>query len=350
MVMPAKSKLELAKLQPSDCILRAMQALEEGGTGIALVTDAAGHLRGTLTDGDIRRALLGGNALLDPVEPIMERNFIAVRPSAGRAEVLDLMHARKITQIPILDGDGRLIGLHRLHEVVRGSSRPNWGVLMAGGQGMRLRPLTETIPKPMIPVAGRPILERLVLHMVGIGITRIYLAVNHLGHVIESHFGQGEAFGCEIRYLREAEPLGTAGALTLLPEKPTQPVLVMNGDLVTQADLGSMLNFHDEHRYDISLGVHLYAHTVPFGCVDVDGHQVVHIEEKPRLTKLINAGIYVINPDMLDMLPAAQPATMPGLIAQSLDRGARIGAFEIADDWIDVGQFDQLKQARQGEC
>jgi NDP-sugar pyrophosphorylase family protein len=200
----------------------------------------------------------------------------------------------------------------------------------------------------MIPVAGRPILERIVLHMVGFGISRIYLAINHLGHIVERHFGNGEAFGCEIHYLRETEPLGTAGALTLLPEKPTHPVLLMNGDLVTQADLGAMIGFHDEHRYDISLGVHVYAHTVPFGCVEVDGHQVTQIEEKPRLTKLINAGIYAVSPDMLHLLPPQAPSTMPGLIERCLVGKGRVGAFEIADDWIDVGQFEQLKQARQG--
>ncbi|MBC7546066.1 MAG: NTP transferase domain-containing protein [Candidatus Sericytochromatia bacterium] len=335
-------------IAPNACLRDAMQALERGMAGIVLITDANHRLIGTLTDGDIRRALLGGATLGTPVESFVIHQFKSVRPQVPRAEILDLMRASQVQQIPIVTEDGRLCGLHLLREIVGNAERPNWGVIMAGGQGMRLRPLTDIVPKPMIPVAGRPILERIVLHMVGFGIRRIYLAINHLGHVVERHFGDGEAFGCEIHYLRETEPLGTGGALGLLPEPPTEPLLVMNGDLVTQADLSALLAFHAAHGFAVTMGVQPYVHTVPFGCVELEGPRVVLMEEKPQLTRLINTGIYALNPEVLSYLTPGAPATVPGLIAKTMAGGGTVGAFEIRDEWLDVGQWEQLKSARQG--
>ena len=226
-------------------LVDAMQSLELSGVEIALLTDAEGRLAGIVTDGDIRRALLKGATMESPVGPHMVREFTRVGPDAGRAEVLDLMQARTLEQIPVVDAEGKLAGLHLLHELVGAIERPNWAVIMAGGKGVRLRPITEHLPKPMIPVAGRPILERLVLHLVGCGIRQVFLSINYLGHIVEQHFGDGSRFGCRIEYLREEQPLGTGGALALLPEPPTELLLVMNGDGVTQVDIGALLDFHE---------------------------------------------------------------------------------------------------------
>src|SRR5438105_7550321 len=323
-----------------------MQSLEKSGIEIALIVDDHDRLVGTLTAGDIRRALLKGASLQSALAPHLQKHFTAVAPKTGRAAVLGVRRSRTISQIPILDADGRLVGVHLLHEVLGAIERPNWAVVMAGGQGTRLRPLTETIPKPMIRVAGRPILERIVLHLVSFGIRRVFLSINYLGNVIEDHFGDGGRFGCRIEYVREERPLGTGGALAELPATPTTPLVVMNGDLITQADLGAMLEYHAAGGQRATLAVRRYVHTVPFGCVDLDGERVVRMEEKPSLSVLANAGIYVLDPHLLARIPRGQEFPLPGLLEQCLARGETVAAFEIEDDWIDVGQRDQLKQAR----
>ena len=326
-----------------------MWALERGATEIALVVDADERLVGILTDGDVRRALLSGATLDAPLADHAQPKFTAVLPRASRAEVIDLMRARRIGQIPIVDEQGKLVGLHLLHEMIGAEERRNWAVVMAGGQGKRLRPITEEIPKPMIRIAGRPILERVVLHLVGFGIRRIFLSVNYLPHVIEQHFGDGSRLGCRIEYLREDKPLGTAGALALLPEKPTDPLLVMNGDLVTEAEIGAMLEFHARGGQHATVGVRRYSHTVPFGCVELDGERIIQMEEKPSMVRLVNAGIYVLAPELVGRVQPGQEIGMPTLLDGCLERDEKVCAFEIHADWIDVGQRDQLRRAREGE-
>lgn len=320
----------------------ALRALDDGGVGIALVVDEGMKLLATVTDGDIRRALLKGAQLASPLWPHVQRNFVAVSRASGRAEVLDLMRARSIEQIPITDGHGVLVGLHLLREILGACERPNRAVIMAGGMGMRLRPVTEKIPKPMIRVAGRPILERIVLHLVGYGIRDIYISVHHLGHVIKKHFGDGNRFGCTISYLHEDIPLGTGGALSLLPKYPTEPLLVMNGDLITQADIGAMFAFHAAGNFVASMAVRRFGYQVPYGCLRLRGRRIVHIEEKPLLERVVNAGIYVLNPRLLRRIPRRfYPITE--LFESCLARREAVGAFEIEEEWVDIGQREQLK-------
>ena len=323
-----------------------MRAIDRGGVEVALVMDADGLLLGTLTDGDVRRALLAGVSMEDPVDPYMQRRFTAVFSSASRAEVLDLMRARTLQQIPIVDESGRLVGLHLLREILGASIRPNWAVVMAGGRGERLRPITDSLPKPMIKVAGRPILERIVLHLVGFGIRRIFISVNYMGDVIEGHFKDGAALGCKIEYLREEKPLGTGGALSLLPEKPDHPFLMLNGDLLTQFNVGNMLAFHADGGFKATVGVHEYVHTVPYGVVEREGDRITGIREKPTQTWLANAGIYVFEPDLVERVPKDTYFPLPTLVEECLDRGEAVGAFPIKDDWIDVGHPKELRRAR----
>ena len=341
--------LALAQVRVSSTLRDVILALDRSALGIALVTDDAMHLQGIFTDGDVRRALIRGAALEADVATYMIREFTSVGPNAGRAEVLDLMQARRFDVVPIVDAQGRLCGCHRIHDLLGVSPRPNWAIIMAGGRGTRLGALTQDLPKPMIRIAGRPILERLVLHLVGFGIRRIFLSVNYLAHVIEDHFGNGQRFGCAIEYLREERPLGTGGALSLLPTRPTDPILVVNGDLVTQANVGAMLDAHadpEQGETMITLATRRYFHAVPFGCIDVEGTRIVGMEEKPTLSRLINAGMYVISPKALDHVPQDAEFSMPALLADCLARNERVQSFEVADDWIDVGQKDQLKEAR----
>jgi dTDP-glucose pyrophosphorylase len=334
---------------PASGTLRdAMLALDAGARRIALAVGPDGRLMGVATDGDVRRALLGGASLDDPLGPHLMREFVVVSPGDGRAEVLELMRARRISAVPVVDADGRPVALHLLDEAIAPVDRPNWAVVMAGGRGTRLSPLTETTPKPMLRVAGRPILERIVLHLVGHGIRRIYLAVGYLGNVIEDHFGDGWRLGAQIDYLREDSPLGTGGAIGLLPQLPEEPILVLNGDLVTQADLGALLDAHIADDRIATIGIRRYVHAVPFGCVDRDGDRVLRLEEKPALTRDVNTGIYALSPALVARVEPGKPVALPDLVGEALERGERVGAFEIEDDWIDVGQREQLDRARSG--
>jgi dTDP-glucose pyrophosphorylase len=337
---------DLCRVKVGSPLRHALQSLDDSGLGIVLVEDASDRVIGTLTDGDIRRALLKGATLASSVDDHVMRAFVSVGPAAGRTEVLDLMQSRWLSQVPILDPNGRLIGLHTIHEILGAAARPNWAVVMAGGRGERLRPLTDTVPKPMIQVAGRPILERIIHHLVGFGIRRIFLAVNYKAAVIEGHFGDGNLFGCAIEYLREGESLGTGGALSLLPAEPVDPVLVLNGDLLTQFDLGSLLTFHSRGGYRATVGIHEYTHTVPFGVVDLDQDRVLHVREKPTEVWLTNAGIYVLEPELIARVPSGTPYPLPALIEECLERREPIGAFRIETDWIDVGRQDELQRAR----
>jgi dTDP-glucose pyrophosphorylase len=324
----------------------AMAAIDRGAVEIALLVDADGTLVGTLSDGDVRRALLAGATLDQPVAPFAQRHFTAVSPALDRTAVLDLMRARTLTQIPIVDDRGILVGLHLMRDILGSSPRPNWAVIVAGGRGERLRPITDVIPKPMVRVAGRPILERLVLHLVGYGIRRVFLAISYLGATIEEHFGDGEAFGCRIEYLREDSPLGTGGGLSLLPEKPAHPVLVLNGDLLTQVNVDELLRFHDAGGFAATVTVREYVHTVPYGVVRTEGNYVAGLREKPTESWLANAGIYVLSPELIGRVPPNTVVDLPDVVDDCLSRGEPVGAFDLEDDWVDVGHPKHLKEAR----
>jgi dTDP-glucose pyrophosphorylase len=332
-------------IQSDATVRRALEVIDHEASGVALILDRDRKLLGVLTDGDVRRALLQGASLDDPVNPWVSTSYISVGPDAGRAEVLDLMQAQLLRQVPVVDDEGRLQGLHLLHDVIGRQKRDNVAVIMAGGKGTRLRPLTEHLPKPMIRVAGRPILERLVLHLAGFGVTRIYLAINYKGHMIEDHFGNGSHLGCSIEYLRESEPLGTGGALSLLPEIPDAPLLVMNGDLVMQTDFEQMLYFHSKGGYWATMGVKPYRHEVPFGCVEARDGRIVTFREKPSVSMLINSGVYVLSPEALADLPqGAFPIT--DLLENALQAGHSCGSFPVEGEWADVGRMDDLDKAR----
>jgi NDP-sugar pyrophosphorylase family protein len=298
-----------------------------------------------LTDGDIRRALLAGYQLNSPLMPHVHTEFFSVNQEATRVEVLDLMQARKIRHIPVIGDAGELMGIHLLSSIIGANDLPNWAVIMAGGKGTRLRPLTENLPKPMIKVAGRPILERLILHLVGYGVKRIFLSVNYMSHVIEDYFKDGTDFGCSIEYLREEEPLGTGGSLSLLPEIPDEPVFVMNGDLVMQVNLERLLQFHNEGGYSATMGVKPYYHEVPFGCVETSRGKITSIREKPSINQMINAGVYMISPEMLKSIPRTFfPITE--FFGETIEAGGACGAFVIDEDWTDVGRMDDLNKAQ----
>ena len=327
-----------------DTVMTALKVIDTGTGGVALVVGKDGILEGVVTDGDIRRTLIGGRSLEASISEIVNTTFTSLPPSCSRNEALDLMRARGIQQIPIVDECGKLVGLHLLQDVISPTNLKNRAVIMVGGKGMRLRPITEHIPKPMVRVAGRPILERIILHLVGEGIRHIILSVNYKSEIIEKHFGDGSNFGCRIDYLLEDKPLGSGGSLSLVPEQE-HPILVMNGDLLTDFKVGKMLDFHESGKYFATIGIRPYQHSVPFGCITLRDDVVVEIREKPIIQETINAGIYVISPEMVAQVPP-QFFPITDLFKRSLCQGEKIGAYLCGGDWSDIGEPLSLKQAR----
>ncbi len=311
------TQIDRLTIRAGATILEAMEAIQAGAVEICLVVDADRRLVGVVTDGDVRRALLAGRLLGSPIDACLNTQFHAVGMDVGRAEALDLMLARGFTQVPILDRDGCLVGLHLLR-----------------------------VPKPMIAVAGRPILERLVLHLLSYGIRRMHIAINYKGEMIERHFGDGTRFGCRIDYIRETEPLGTGGALTLL-DPPEHPMLVLNGDLVTQLNVARLLDAHDASGARATIGVREYSVTIPYGVVGVDERGcLAAMREKPTEVFLINAGVYVVSPECWTGLDRGNPMTMPELLLKQMEAGTPPGVFVIEEDWVDVGRHEDLQRAR----
>jgi dTDP-glucose pyrophosphorylase len=326
-------------------IRKAMETINENWREVVLVEDNGDRVVGVITDGDIRRGLLRGLTLDSPASDVMNRRYVSVGPNVDRAAVLDMMRSLVIRQLPVIEQDGRLVGIHFLNDLLGISPKPNAAVIMAGGKGVRLRPLTENCPKPMIQIAGRPILERIVLHLVGCGIRKIYLSINYLGEQIESHFGDGTKFGCSIEYIREDQPLGTGGALSLLPPQD-HPVVVMNGDQITQADIDKMLTFHEEEGVEATIGIQHYQVEVPFGVVINEGSRLVALQEKPTSHYLINTGIYVLDPGILGLIPRNEMFPITALFERLLSENRPVGVQFIDEEWIDVGRHDDLRKAQ----
>lgn len=336
-------------VSPDATLRDALAAIDRGSSGAAFVCESSQRLVGVVTDGDIRRALLVGADLSDSITRHVTRVPLTVSPEAGRAEVLDLMQAHQISLIPVIDGDRCLRGMHTLREVIGGAERPNWAVVMAGGRGTRLRPLTDDLPKPMVEVAGRPILERILLHLVGGGIRRVFFSVNYKAELIEDYFGDGSSYGCRIEYLKEPKPLGTAGSLALLGEltgEATHPLLVMNGDLVCQFSIEDLLRHHELSGAEATVAVREYVQEVPYGVTNVgeDGC-LLGLEEKPLMTSLINAGIYVFEPQLVASV-RVEPLDITTLLKRRLTEGAPVATWKLNEDWVDVGMPKELGMAR----
>lgn len=333
-------------IDPDATLIECMRNMDITGAGIALAVDSEIRLIGTISDGDIRKALVKGYPLESSIATHINRNCYSVLPTVLRAEVLDIMQARRFEQIPIVDEQGKVIGLHLLHDILGNIFRPNWAVVMAGGKGERLRPLTEKLPKPMIRVAGRPLLERIILHLVSYGISRIFLSVNHLAQVIEDYFEDGSMYGTKIEYLREDDPLGSGGAISLLPEIPGHPLLVMNGDLIVDTNFTEMIEFHNQNHFYATMGVYPYFHQVPFGCVEIQDNRLAGIEEKPVLEKKVNAGIYVLSPQAVSAIPKNTFFSITTLFEDALKKNLVCGTFSIKKEWLDIGSPKQLRQAQ----
>jgi dTDP-glucose pyrophosphorylase len=340
-------------ISPSDTIKQSVVCIDRGGCGIALVVDDERRLIGTITDGDVRRAMLTAIDLDSPVSVLLERKATSPYPrpltspiGTDHAVLLQMMKEHVIYQIPLLDGAGRVAGLSTWENLVGTQDLPLQAVIMAGGLGLRMRPLTEDLPKPMLPVGGRPLMEHIVEQLQQVGIRHVSVTTHHMAEKIVEHFGDGLAFGVELNYVNEDHPLGTGGALGLLPT-PNQPLLVINGDILTQLDFRAMLTFHQEHHAEMTVTVRRYDVQVPFGVVECDGSFVVAFREKPEMKVLVNAGIYLIEPSVFDLIPSGKHFNITDLIQWLLDANRKVVSFPIREYWLDIGQHVDYAQAQE---
>ncbi|MHB8475479.1 MAG: nucleotidyltransferase family protein [Steroidobacteraceae bacterium] len=334
-------------LLPVDSDLRqAIRNLDATGLQIVLAVSADGTLLGTLTDGDIRRGLLRGMDMSSAIDAIIFRDPLVVPPQLSRDTVLQLMRANKIHQLPVVDADRRVVGLHLWDELLVPERRSNVMVIMAGGQGSRLRPHTENCPKPLLSVGGKPMLEHILERAKANGFQYFVVAVYYLGHMIEQYFGNGHRWGVKIDYLHEESPLGTAGALALLNPRPDASFIVSNGDVLTDIHYGELLDFHRRHRATATMAVRQHEWQHPFGVVRTKGVDIIGFEEKPISRSHINAGIYVLEPESLAVLTAGGQCDMPALFARLQERSARTIVYPMHEPWLDVGRADDLDRAQ----
>lgn len=339
-------------LLPDFLLIEAVRAIEVSIRRMAVVVDSDNRVVGTLTDGDVRRHLLAGGSLNEQVSKAMNLNPITAELGFADGYIKDLLRQGNVAGLPLIDSDGKYLRLLHLIDLVHDDSFPDvdfgfsFAVIMAGGEGTRLRPLTETIPKPMVKVGGVPLIERQIHRLMKVGIRRIYISVNYLGHIIEEYFGDGHEFGAEIHYLREQEKLGTAGSLTLLPECPSNPIIVMNGDILTTSDFDSFFTFHKKHCAKITMAAVDHRVNIPYGVIRAEGPFVKGLVEKPSERFLCNAGIYALSPEVLNLLPAGHFNNMTDLIDICLENQQLVAVFPVHEYWNDIGTPDDLEKAR----
>ncbi|NBB51067.1 CBS domain-containing protein [Rhizobium sp. CRIBSB] len=335
-----------ALIAPDADIREALKVIDRTGAGIALVVDAERRLIGTLSDGDIRRALIRGAALEDPCVGPSHRDPLTAGPELDRGGVLGLLRSQKLRQLPIVDADRRVVGLATLADYLDIPERPHGVIIMAGGRGTRLAELTRTTPKPMLHIGPRPILETIVQNFADQGFRNIFLAVNYKAEQIEAHFGDGSDRGLNIRYLHETRPLGTCGALSLLPDdRPEGPIIVTNGDVLSKEDYGFVMDRHLASGADGSMLVREYEMQVPFGVVDQADGAVRSIREKPTQRFTINGGVYVLSPRAVSLVPHDVFFDMPQLLQKMLESGLPLRTHAADSYWVDIGRMADFEKA-----
>jgi dTDP-glucose pyrophosphorylase len=344
---PAAKERSLPTVAAQDPIRKVMEVIDRFAKGIALVVDDASRLLATVTDGDVRRAMLAGINLDDPVSQLQKSGQappVVACAGSTESELLALMAQHSVRQVPILDESGRVCRLAVLHEMLQEDDLPVTGVIMAGGYGKRLMPLTEAVPKPMLPVNGRPLLEHTLSKLRQSGIRTVNLATHHLSQHIVDHFQDGSKFGLHLQYYQESEPLGTAGGLAKMTSG-VDPLLVINGDVLTSVDVRAMLDFHREHHASLTVGVRQYDIEVPFGVLETNGVRVTGVHEKPVLRHFINAGIYMLDRSVCALVPNGRRFDMTDLIAEVIKSGNAVISFPIREYWIDIGRIEQYQKA-----
>ena len=334
-------------LAPEDSLERAIKVLHEGGCRIALVADKFGMLLGTVTDGDIRRALINQLTMESPVSLIMNGNPITVDDKINNKEILSLMSDQSLLHMPIIDKDGILCGLETLQHLIESPICDNPIFLMAGGFGTRLHPLTKDTPKPLLKVGNKPILEMIIEQFINYGFHNFYISTHFKSEQIRDYFKDGKLHNVSVKYVHEDVPLGTAGSLGLLPDNlPSLPIIVMNGDLLTKVDFKNLLNFHCEHNSEATMCVREYDFQVPYGVVEIDNYNIKEIKEKPVHRFFVNAGIYVLNRSLINKVDGKSCLDMTDFLEKELNNSG-VKAFPIHEYWLDIGQVEEYEKANR---
>ena len=338
-------RLDDVIISPDSSIADAITQLDWAGTGALVLCSAGRRLEALLSDGDIRRAVLRGTPLSDPCSSIAKREPFTVTHPLASADALRLMQDRDINQLPVVDGEGNLFDFLLRRDLAQEDPLNLSAVIMAGGFGTRLMPLTRSTPKPMLPVGDKPLLERTIERLRHAGVRDVHLTTHYLPESIREHFGKGDRFGVNLDYFQEDDPMGTAGGLRLLP-RPERPFVVINGDILTNVSFTEMLRFHQQHKAQLTVGVRKYEVKVPYGVVECDDVRVTSIQEKPALTFFINAGIYLLEPTAYDAIPTGTRFDMTDLMAKLLQQGQTVVSFPIIEYWLDIGHLDDYQKAQ----
>lgn len=333
------------KITALSTIREALKIIDSGAMQIAIVVDENDRLIGTLTDGDIRRGLLNNLTLDESIESVIFKTPTIATLSDTKEEILQKALAKKLHQIPVVDDEYRVIGIKEIEELVKPRIKPNKVVLMVGGLGSRLRPLTEETPKPMLKVGNKPILQTIVEKFAEYGFVNIVMCVNYKSHIIQEYFGDGNAFGVKIEYILEEERMGTAGALSLLNSVPDAPFFVMNGDLLTNINFEHLLDYHTSQNATATMCVREYDFQVPYGVVNLDGNRILSIQEKPVQKFFVSAGIYMLSPKTLTMIPQNQFYDMPTLFEALIQEDKKTLSFPIREYWLDIGRMEEYERA-----
>lgn len=339
------SRWRRALISPEATLAETIENLNTVAIKLALCVDAEGRLIGSVTDGDLRRGLLRGLTMRDPVREIANPNPLVVPEGADFDMVRAIMQVNKVLQVPVVDAAGRVVGLHLWDAFDALPSHDHTMVIMAGGKGTRLHPYTENCPKPMLPVAGKPMLQHIIERAKSQGFVRFVLSLNYLGQMIRDHFGDGSAYGVTIAYVEEDEPLGTAGALSLIQPRPESAFIVTNGDVLTDVDYSELIKFHERHNAHGVMAVRMYEWTNPYGVVQMEGMNITGFAEKPVARSHINAGVYAFSPAALEHLVRGRHCDMPTLFDRLREAKHRTVAYPVHEPWLDVGRPDDLERA-----
>lgn len=339
------SNWEKTLVRPTDTIRQVLKVIDTAELQIALVTDETRKLFGVITDGDVRRGLLAGLTLESSASKVMNTQFTVASDDMKPSATETLMRERQLRHIPIVDVNGIIIDLRLLDEVTKTERLPNSVVLMAGGLGERLGELTKDTPKPLLKVGDKPILEIILESFLAQGFYRFFMSVNYKSQMIEDYFGDGSRWGASIQYVRESKRLGTGGSLSLLSELPNEPFFVMNGDLLTKVNFKGMLEFHDTQAQLATMAVREYDVQIPFGVTELDGHKITGLVEKPVKRFFVNAGVYVLSPQCLSLIPKDEFFDMPNLFQKLISNGFSTSSFPIHEYWLDIGRLSDFQRA-----
>jgi len=332
-------------LSPKSTIKEALIKIDTGAMQIGLVVDENEKLIGTLTDGDIRRGLINNLELNDTIETIIFKTPTICTTNDTKEKIIQTALSKKLHQIPIVDNNGKLVDLKEISELLKQKTLSNKVVLMVGGLGTRLRPLTENTPKPMLKVGNKPILETIISNFKKYGFVNIILCVNYKSDIIKDYFGDGSKFGVNIEYIYENKRMGTAGALSLINNKLDEPFFVMNGDLLTNINFENMMNFHNSNKANATMGVREYDFQVPYGVVNTDEKNILSIEEKPVYNFFVSGGVYILSPDVLKYIPNDKYYDMPTLFEELIKNKNKTISFPISEYWLDIGRIEEFEKA-----